>query len=86
MHVMRSFVKAIVTTTVVLPVVLGGASVAMADDGPGYHKAQNSATVSGGKESHVHSGFGHDGTAYFSTSALMATPTGATGSWTGSHS
>ncbi|MEU6124523.1 hypothetical protein [Streptomyces sp. NPDC047123] len=83
---MRKLAKAIAVGAVVVPVALGGATVASAHDGPGYQKSDNSATVNGGMSSKTKSGFGEDGTAYFVKSSKMANSTGATGNSTGSHS
>ncbi|MCF3123973.1 hypothetical protein IPZ68_30325 [Streptomyces arenae] len=83
---MRKFAKAIAVGAVVVPVVLGGATVASAHDGPGYEKSDNAATVDGGTSSKTKSGFTEDGTAYFMKSSKTANSTGATGNSTGSHS
>ncbi|MFI7318179.1 hypothetical protein [Streptomyces venezuelae] len=82
---MRKLAKAIAVGAVVVPVVLGGAAVASADSGPGYGKADNSATIYGGSSSHTLSGF-KDGKAYFLKVSKTANSTGATGNATGSHS
>lgn len=86
MRLMRKLAKAIAVGAVVVPVVLGGATVASADGGPGYGKHDSSATVYGGTSAKTKSGFTEDGTAYFMKSSKTANSTGATGNATGSHS
>ncbi|MEU6121261.1 hypothetical protein [Streptomyces sp. NPDC047123] len=83
---MRNIAKAIAAGAIVVPVILGSATVAAADSGPGYTKSQNSATSSGGTSTKTQSGFAEDGTAYFHKCSKTANSSGATGNSTGSHS
>ncbi|MET9494134.1 hypothetical protein [Streptomyces sp. NPDC006552] len=83
---MRKIAKYVAVGALVTPLVIGGAGLASAHDGPGYGKAQNSANVNGGMTSATFSGFTPDGRAYFVTTTKKAGPTGAYSSATGSHS
>lgn len=83
---MRKFAKAIAVGAVVAPVILGGATVASAHDGPSYKHDYNSATVFGGTRAEQASGFDEDGNAYFEKARQSARPWGAYGHQTSSRS
>ncbi|MFJ9037004.1 hypothetical protein ACIRF8_10505 [Streptomyces sp. NPDC102406] len=89
---MRKIAKYVAVGALVTPLVIGSAGFASAHDGPGYvngpgyGKAQNSASANGGQTAATFSGFTPDGKAYFLTTIKKAGPKGAGGNTVGSHS
>lgn len=84
---MRTLTRIAAAGALVTPLILGGATLAAADDGgPSYAHAMNGATAHGGFVTKTFSGFYPDGTAYFYKITLKAGPHGAMSSGTGSHS
>lgn len=83
---MRRITQLLSACALAAPLVVGGAGLAAASDGPAYVSEGQSATAAGGARMGTASGFGQHGKAFFETFAKMSGPSGAVGTGTGSHS
>ncbi|MFI0237865.1 hypothetical protein [Streptomyces sp. NPDC016845] len=82
---MRSIAMYAAVGALVTPLVIGGAGLASADQGPRYEGTHHSANKHGGTSSKTKSGFTEDGTAYFVKVTKTSDSTSRTTSATSSH-